>query len=463
MNNRRLVIAGTESGVGKTTVTLGIMSAFQKMGYTVQGFKCGPDYIDPSYHTAVTGRRSRNLDSWMLTEDVLKEIMVVGHDKADISIIEGVMGFYDGKDPKTNEGSTAEISILTNSPVLLVVDCYGVARSAAAIVRGFQVLSKEVNIVGVIANKVGGEGHFRLIKEAVELECGIPVLGYLNQELEIEMPERHLGLIPSIERGELTPLLDRLGELVLSSVDMNKLYELSVACSLNVESSFLFKKRESVDVKIAVAYDQVFNFYYEENFELLNAYGADFVYFSPLKGEPLPPDIHGLYIGGGFPEEYAEELAKQTEVHSSIKRAIGQGLPTFAECGGFMYLCESLQTLDKKSHSMVGVIPGVVKMEERLAAIGYRLISGEKGNFLLKSGEIAKGHEFHYSTFHPKEETLFAYETQGNRGLQKEGYLHENLIAGYTHIHFASCPVMVENWIDKCLEWKSNGKNTSTD
>lgn len=458
MSNRRLVIAGTGSNVGKTTVTIGIMSALQQMGYIVQGFKCGPDYIDPSYHTAVTGRRSRNLDSWMLSPSVLKEVLHRGEEGADISIIEGVMGFYDGKDPTRNEGSTAEVSMLADSPVILVVDCSGMARSAAAIVRGFQALSNDVNIVGVIANKVGGKGHFQLIKKAVEQECNIPVVGYLNYAMNIEMPERHLGLIPSIERGELDSFLTKLGELVIESVDMTQLYELAETTPLRLKDSSLFKQEKPTQVRIAVARDKVFNFYYEENLELLKAYGADLTYFSPLNGELLPTNTDGLYIGGGFPEEYAAKLSEQTEVHLSIKRAIDKGLPTFAECGGFMYLCESITTLDEKSHPMVGVIPGAVRMETRLAAIGYREITGEKGNFLLREGETAKGHEFHYSTFHSilKEEMPFAYETIGMRGTQKEGYLHENVVAGYTHIHFASCTTIVENWITKCLEWRKS-------
>lgn len=454
MNDRRLVIAGTGSNVGKTTITIGIMSALKKMGYTVQGFKCGPDYIDPFYHTAITGRSSRNLDSWMLSHDAVNEIFIQGSEGACISIIEGVMGFYDGKDPKINKGSSAEISIITQSPVILVVDCSGVARSAAAIVRGFQILSDEVNIVGVIANKVSGENHFLLIKEAVEQECGIPVVGNLSQEKNIKLPERHLGLIPPIELGELTSFFDRLGESVLSSLDMKLLFDLAKTTDLKQESSFLFNKKDSIGVRIAIAYDQAFSFYYEENLELLRVFGAELVYFSPLAGEPLPSEIHGLYLGGGFPEVFAETLSKQTNVHLSIKSAIQQGLPTFAECGGFMYLCESIVTLDGSSHSMVGIIPGTVKMQNQLVAVGYREIHGEKGNDLLKEGESAMGHEFHYSTFHPKEKIQFAYETKGNNGIQKEGFLKKNLIAGYTHIHFASCPHLVENWIKKCMEWK---------
>lgn len=204
MNDRRLVIAGTGSGVGKTTLTIGIMAALQKKGYTVQGFKCGPDYIDPTYHTAVTGRISRNLDSWMFEHDTVREILNKASIGADISIIEGVMGFFDGKSPLSNTGSTAEISMITQSPVLLVVNCASMARSAAAIVKGFQDFSTGPNIIGVIANQVGSVGHYQIVKAAIEQECDVPVLGYMKRELDIDIPSRHLGLIPAIERGNLT-------------------------------------------------------------------------------------------------------------------------------------------------------------------------------------------------------------------------------------------------------------------
>ncbi|MGD6830771.1 cobyrinate a,c-diamide synthase [Sutcliffiella halmapala] len=457
MMDRRIVIAGTSSGVGKTTVTIGLMAALQKRGMTVQGFKCGPDYIDTSYHTAVTGRRSRNLDSWMLDEAIVKEIVQIGSEGADISVMEGVMGFYDGKNPKTNEGSTAEISIITDSRVLLVVDCSSMARSAAAIVKGFQSLSPEVNIVGVVANKVGGKGHFQLIKEAVEQECHIPVIGYLNREMDISMPERHLGLIPTIERGDLDALFERLGELVEETIDIDLLYQLAKTTTLKVEESGIFTQRPPKGVKIAVAYDRAFNFYYQENLELLQAYGAELVYFSPLKGEALPVGVQGLYLGGGFPEEYVDILASQIRVKESIRNAVLEGIPTFAECGGFMYLCDALITVDGRKQPMAGIIAGEVTMQKKLAAIGYREVCAEHENSLMTKGDKAKGHEFHYSTFLPGEDHQFAYETKGTRGKQKDGYVSGNLVAGYTHIHFASNPKLVENWINRCLEWKANG------
>lgn len=454
MSDRRLVIGGTGSGVGKTTLTIGLMAAFKKRGLTVQGFKCGPDYIDPTYHSAVTGRVSRNIDSWMISHDLLKDIFVRGAEGADISIIEGVMGFYDGKDPTNNSGSTAEISLITESPVVLIVNCASMARSAAAIVKGFQALDPNVNIVAVIANRVGSEGHYKLVKTAIEQECNIPVVGYLLKNDLIEIPERHLGLIPSIERGELDPFFDKLGELIEATVDLDLLYELAKTKELKEYSTNLFDKKAEKGVRIAIAKDAAFNFYYQENLELLEAEGAELVYFSPLKGEVLPEDIHGLYLGGGFPEEFADQLSSLEEVRRSIKNGIEKGLPTLAECGGFMFLTESIETNSGDVFPMVGLIPGTVKMQKRLAALGYRQIKGAANNFLLGSNLEAKGHEFHYSTFEASKPIGYAYETKGMRGLKEEGYMKYNLISGYTHFHFASCPEMVGNWIRKCEEWK---------
>lgn len=453
MIERRIIIAGTGSGVGKTTLTIGLMAALMKKDLTVQGFKCGPDYIDPSYHTAVTKRASRNLDSWMLTKDLVLDIFTHGSRGSDISIIEGVMGFFDGKSPETNEGSTAEISMITNSPVLLVVNCESMARSAAAIVKGFQLFTEGPNIAAVIANKVGSEGHFQLVKKAIEQECRVPVIGYLKRELDIEIPERHLGLIPSMERGELDSFFDKLGTLISETVDIEKLLDIAVAEPLKgCRNPSIFKKQRDHLVKIAVAKDSAFNFYYPENLEIMEAKGIEIVFFSPLGDEELPNDVDGLYIGGGFPEEFAQDLARNLKAKQSVKQAIESGLPTIAECGGFMYLTEFIESTDGKKYEMAGVIPGNVNMQTKLAALGYREIIGQNANFILEE-MCARGHEFHYSNFQTLEEDVpYAYETKGMRGINKEGYLLHNLVAGYTHFHFASCPGMVENWIKKCLE-----------
>jgi cobyrinic acid a,c-diamide synthase len=450
--SRRIVIAGTGSGAGKTTVTIGLMAALKRKGRTVQGFKCGPDYIDPTYHTAVTGRASRNLDSYMLSHETVKEIFARGSEGADISIIEGVMGMYDGKEATSDKGSTAEISILTGSPVLLVVNCQSMARSAAAIVKGFQMLNPEARIVGVIANKVGSEGHHKIVKAAIEQECGIPIVGYLKRENELEIPERHLGLVPSVERGELTPLFERLADLITETIDLELIWELAKAEPLHAEPKLFAPTGLSERVTIAVAKDPAFHFYYPENLELLQAYGAKLRFFSPLAGDCVPEEADGLYIGGGFPEEFASELSQNQKVLASFRSAISAGLPTLAECGGYMFLTETLVTTEGNSYPMVGLIPGKVTMQKKLAALGYREVRGTEDNFLISPDELARGHEFHYSTYATDADLPHAYETKGLRGTKQEGYARGNLVAGYTHLHFASNIELVKRWIDRCVE-----------
>ncbi|WP_239617619.1 cobyrinate a,c-diamide synthase [Cohnella mopanensis] len=464
MTVRKIVIAGTGSGVGKTTLTIGLMAALKRAGHRVQGFKCGPDYIDPTYHTAVTGRVSRNLDSYMLTHETVKEVYARASRDADISVIEGVMGLYDGKNATDNVGSSAEISLLLEAPVLLVINCQSMARSVAAIVKGFQCLDPRVRIAGVIANKVGSEGHYRIVRDAVEQECGVPVVGYLKREDEIEIPERHLGLIPSIERGQLQPFFDRLGDLISSTIDINKIWELAESAGVEAPETGLFRSRGGKPirpVRIAVAKDAAFNFYYQENIELLEAHGADIVYFSPLAGERLPGNVHGLYLGGGFPEEFAETLAAGEAVKQSIRQAVESGIPTLAECGGYMYLTQAIEDTSGRRYPMLGLVPGFVRMQKKLAALGYREVSGTEGNFLLGTSDMAKGHEFHYSAYVPdsEENTTYAYETSGRQGKKQDGYRNEegNLIAGYVHFHFASEPAMVGRWVARCQAYQGEG------
>ncbi|MFD0694936.1 cobyrinate a,c-diamide synthase [Paenibacillus sp. GCM10027628] len=455
---RRIVIAGTGSGVGKTTLSIGLMAALQQRGSVVQGFKCGPDYIDPTYHTAVTGRASRNLDAWMVGRDAVKEIYRRGRQGADISIIEGVMGMFDGKNPLSDEGSTADIGRILNAPVLLVVNIASMARSAAAIVKGFQQFGAGDQIVGVIANRAGSEGHYKMVKQAIEQECGIPVIGYLTRDADIELPERHLGLVPSVERGEMKPFFDKLAERVSAHIDLEKLLELAVCDKLPSLPTLFPDSAPAVSqrVKIAVAKDAAFHFYYPENLELLEAGGAELVYFSPLADEEVPTEADGLYIGGGFPEEFAAQLAVHEKAKSSILKRIAEGIPTLAECGGFMYLTESIADTLGNAYPMVGVIPGKVTMQPKLAALGYREVEGMAGNFLLTPGVLARGHEFHYSTFQANEGALLnpAFQTKGRLGTKAEGFTNANVAAGYTHLHFASQPGIVPTWIHACERYR---------
>ncbi|MEI7028225.1 cobyrinate a,c-diamide synthase [Paenibacillus sp. y28] len=475
MAKRRLIIAGTGSGVGKTTVTLGVMAALRARGLTVQGFKCGPDYIDPTYHTAVTGRHSRNLDSWMTNAEAVREIYSRAAADADIAVIEGVMGFYDGKDPLSNTGSAAEISLLLDSPVLLVVNCQSMARSAAAIVKGFQALEPRARIAGVFANKVGSEGHYNIVRAAIEQECGVPVVGYMTRDEAVAIPERHLGLVPSVERGELDGLFSRLGELIGAKTDLDRLLAIAEAPPV-AAAPRLFAGGFEPDTTggqghsaataeascgrpvIAVARDAAFHFYYPENLELLEASGARLQYFSPLAGETVPDEASGLYLGGGFPEEFAAVLTGQSAVLESVRSAIERGLPTLAECGGFMFLTGAIVTTDGTRYSMAGLLPGEVRMQKKLAALGYREVQGQPGNFLLGSGLRARGHEFHYSTYHGTEDRSPlepAYHTTGLRGSKPEGMLAYRLVAGYTHLYFPSDPELAARWVEACREFKA--------
>lgn len=454
METNRFVLAGTGSGVGKTTFTIGLMKALQEKGKIVQGFKCGPDYIDPTYHTAVTGRISRNIDSWMFSHEAVRDIVARASQDADVAMIEGVMGFYDGKSPLSDAGSAAEISVVTESPVILIVNCASMARSVAAVVKGFQLLSDQPNIVGVIANQVGSVGHYEIAKTAIEQECGIPVIGYLKREADIDIPSRHLGLIPAIERGELDTFFEKLGALMTETIDLDLLLELTKAPVLE-EKGQLFNKEPQQDVCIAVAKDAAFNFYYEENLALLRAKGATLQFFSPLANEPVPAEADGLYIGGGFPEEFAHTLSQNDVTKQSIRQTIHKGLPTLAECGGFMYCTEAITNSSGERYEMLGVIPGEVTMQTKLAALGYREIFGTADNFLIGTNEEAKGHEFHYSTYSGAHTTP-AYETKGRFGKKQEGYCVDNLVAGYTHFHFVSNPQLVDNWIKACKKVKNN-------
>ncbi|WP_018132725.1 cobyrinate a,c-diamide synthase [Effusibacillus pohliae] len=454
----RLVVAGTGSGAGKTTLTVGLMAAFQNRGLQVQGYKVGPDYIDPSYHTAVTGRPSRNLDSWMLTHDAMRECFWRGAAGADLAIIEGVMGLYDGKSPIGDRGSTAEVAKLLDAPVLLVLNAHAMARSAAAVVLGFQKLDPAVRIAGVIANKVGSKGHFEIVKAAIEQECGIPCLGYLERDDALTMPERHLGLIPAVERGELSGLFQRLAGKVSETVDLDRLWELaSAAPSLQPPGHALFPREQAAPrVRIGVARDSAFNFYYPENLELLAAHGAQLVYFSPLADERLPDDLDGLYIGGGFPEEFAAQLSAQQALIEAIRRAHAAGMPIYAECGGLMFLCRSLTDRQGREYPMVGLVPANVRMQGRLAALGYREAVAAIDHLLLPEGEAAKGHEFHYSVLTPEIDPYpWAWRLSGRSGETPEGYADGNLLASYTHLHFGSNLRIVHSLLARCEQFRA--------
>lgn len=454
---KRFIIAGTGSGAGKTTATLALLGALNRRGLTVQPFKCGPDYIDPTYHTAICKRQSRNLDSWMGDADTMKDIFARTSKDADISIIEGVMGMFDGKDPLSNEGSTSHISALLEAPVLLVIDASGTARSAAAMVKGFQAMAPG-QIVAVLANKTGSDGHFRMIEAAVMQECGIPVVGHLLKMPGIHVPERHLGLVPAVERGDLHPFFQSLADAAEQTIDLDLLLQCAEAPEIHAEPTGFFDEKQGSPVTIAVAKDAAFHFYYEENFDMLRASGAELRFFSPLAGEPVPSEADALYIGGGFPEEFAPGLAAKCEVKESIRAVISGGMPALAECGGFMYLTDELVTIDGRVHSMCGLVKGKTIMKSTRVALGYRELTSMNGAW-LPEGLSLKGHEFHYSMFEQQEELEPAFQSKSRFGEKADGCLVFNAIAGYAHLYFPSNPAVPAAFVEAARAYQRQRKN----
>jgi cobyrinic acid a,c-diamide synthase len=466
----RIIIAGTNSGVGKTTITLGIMSALVKEGMMVQGFKSGPDYIDPSHHNFVTGNASRNLDTWIMGNDVCRELFERSAIKADVSVIEGVMGLYDGSIDSTGLGSTAHLAKVLKAPVILVINAKGMAQSAGAMVLGYKEFDKDINLAGVIVNNVAGQSHYDYVKKSIEETCSIPVLGYLQKDKEMTIPERHLGLIPFGENKSPSILYERLGEMVLETIDIDGL--LKVARSADDFPNYkktIFQEDDRTfavqDVHIALAKDEAFCFYYQDDIELFESLGARISYFSPLNDERIPDDVDGIFIGGGFPELYAEGLMKNTSMQNSISDAASQGTVIYGECGGMMYLLEELIDTEGRSFSMCGILEGTSRMENKRQGLGYVSVSALCDNPLCKKGDTFRAHEFHWSRLSdvPKD-TVFAYETRKSNGKRcgLDGiYSKDNIIASYTHVHFSSNPGLVNNLLLSMA--KSSGNKLITE
>jgi len=447
----RIVIAGTDSGCGKTSVSIGIMSALSSKGYKVQGFKAGPDYIDPSHHTHVTGLPSRNLDTWMIPKDGLLELFVHSAKNADISIIEGVMGMFDGYGAIDEYGSTAHTAKLLNAPVILVINAKSMARSSAAMVHGYKTFDKDTRVVGVIANRIASDNHFDYVKTSIEKYTDTPVLGYLKNDPDISIEERHLGLIPSSEGKTAEDIYHKLTANVLEHIDIELMLKLAndVGNIPYYEPSIFVEKPKTTHIKIGVARDKAFSFYYEDNLDILRHYGAEIVYFSPLTDDKLPEGLELVYIGGGFPEVFAEQLADSIGMRKSIKAFSDASLPLYAECGGLMYLCQSIQTFDGKTYPMVGILPAKSKMMSKRMSLGYITINVLQDNLLSKNGEVHRGHEFHWSDIELLGDVEYAYETVKRNGQSRksDGLMVGNVLASYAHLHFASNLSLAERLI----------------
>ena len=438
--NRAVIIAGTHSGSGKTTVTLGIMAALANRGRKVQPFKCGPDFIDPTLHRLVSGRVSKNLDGWMAGEAFSRSTFTLHTAAADISVIEGVMGMYDGGD-----SSSAALAQQLKVPQLLVVDVSSAAESVAAVVKGFEDLNPEAMLQGVILNRIASPRHLQLVSDAIHKHCRAEIIGSLPRDLAFTIPERHLGL----HMGEESPLsrenINKLAEAIEAHVDLDRLLSMAVLSDHDQPADLPAPPRPVV--RLAVARDQAFCFYYEDNFDLLRRAGAELVFFSPLSDRALPPDCDAIYLGGGYPELHAAQLCKNSEMRTAIKEWADKGGIIYAECGGFMYLCQSLLDHHGASHSMCGVFPFATKMEKRRASLGYREVQLKADSLFGPAGTLLRGHEFHYSTLDLSEHSPDTLYTIAGR--DEEGYRVKNVIGSYIHLHFGSTPDAVTSMINR--------------
>lgn len=434
-----IVVAGTHSGVGKTSITLGLIGALRRRGLAVQPFKVGPDFIDPLHHEHASGRASRNLDGWMLEPETNLQRFARATADVDAAVIEGVMGLFDGSEGGSDRGSTAEMAKLLQLPVVLVVDASAMARSAAAVIHGFASFDPDLRVAGVILNNVGSNTHADMIRDAVA--GAIPVLGALPRTPDLVMPERHLGLhLPHEARHDY---VGQLATLIEEHVDLDQLLQASL-----VERPPPPPEPAPVrpTVRVGVARDEAFCFYYTDNLELLEQAGAELVEFSPIE-EQLPQNIDGLYIGGGYPELHAAELAANSGTREAIREFAAAGGPIYAECGGLMYLAETLQ-LAEASYPLCSVLPFSTRMPAPLK-LAYVEVTTSGG--LFGAGHTARGHLFHRSEITGKPPAARCYRMQTSRGEQAdEGYHLQNVLASYAHLHFASQPALAAAFLERC-------------
>ena len=442
MTQPAIIIAGTNSGAGKTTLSLGLMAAFKNRGLKVQPFKSGPDFIDPTLHRMVTGCISRNLDLFMMEEEFCHEMFNREATHADISIIEGVMGMFDG-----DRGSSFALSESLDIPTILVINAKAMAQSAAALVKGFEILGKG-RVKGVIANNIASARHLELVKDSIEHHCDAVFLGHLPRNTEFTIPSRHLGLHLAGDKPISTKALATLADDIEEHIDLDALMEIASNREHGAPQASSAPKHTLPKVRIAVARDKAFCFYYQDNFELLEQAGAELLFFSPLT-ERLPKNIDGLILSGGYPELYGAELAKNTDLLHEISSAIEAGLPTYAECGGFMYLSRGIW-LDDQYSPMVGIFETKARVKKKRASLGYRSVKIATDCLLGPTGTTARGHEFHYSTVEDIKGGVPAYILEKG----DSGYHYKNCIASYIHLHFGSNPELAHNFVEFILTTK---------
>jgi len=477
----RIMIAAVRSSSGKTSIATGLMGALAGRGCQVQGFKVGPDFIDPSFHSAVTGRWSRNLDTWMLSFGQVQEYFHRAAADADIAVIEGVMGLFDGLRGQGEQASSAQVAKLLGCPVVLVLDVRSQARSAVVEFLGCRSFDPDLRLAGVILNRYTGERQLEML-QAGFCEAGIPVLGAVRDGSLPRLAERHLGLVPVPEQQEPDPLLERLAQEVARQVDLEAILAVAGAApavfrtyrgrrrllsikrvtrpAARASGALAADAGSERPVRVALAWDAAFNFYYRDGLDLLSGHSIELVPFSPLRDRSLPAGIAGVLLPGGFPELFAKELAGNETMKDSLRRAHTAGLPIYAECGGFMYLCESLGDLEGNDHSMVGLVPGRCRMAGHLVGMGYVTAEARSRSVLCQTGETLRGHEFHYSSFIPSREPFpwaFTF-SKGDGRTGSDGYADGSLLASYFHFHFAANPRAAARFAAACHNWISGSR-----
>ena len=452
---KRVVLTGTGSGVGKTTIATGIMKALSDE-HKIQPFKVGPDYIDPSYHNCATGVSSRNLDSFFMSDGQIRQSFKNGmtSSHADYGIIEGVRGLYEGISPTNDIGSTSSIAKALNSPVILIINSRSLVRSAAAMTLGFKALDSRIDIEGVILNNVKSQKHYLKTKEAVEKLANTRVLGGIERDNSISMEQRHLGLIPAVEQERISGLVEKWGELIRENIDLDALMEIMDNSNpiINEYEPIWSPNKTKHKTRIAVPFDESFNFYYKENLEALEYNNAKIEYFSPIHDEQLP-SVDALYIGGGYPEIFKKELSKNTTMLESIKEFSQDNHPIYAECGGLMYLCKTIDSLP-----MVDVFPYHSMVTKRVQGLSYTIAHVQRDNPILKKNTTYHGHEFHYSKveYTGSNSNDFAFSMRRGVGItgKYDGLLKNNTLASYIHTHTACLPDFGYNFTQSAYENK---------
>jgi cobyrinic acid a,c-diamide synthase len=452
--NARLLIGGVASGVGKTTFTLGLCAALRRRGLDVRVFKCGPDYLDPTYHRAASGQAVHNLDSWLMNREDL--VATFRRHAGEVSLIEGVMGLFDGASASDETGSSAEIANWLGAPIVLVCDASGMARSVAALAHGFASFDPNVAVSALICNRVGSPGHLALLRRALAARPGaaLPVLGGLGKNAAPRFPERHLGLV-SARQSDLVPAIEAWAGQVESSCDVDGLLALArSAPPLTVVETRRSRPMPS-RCRIGVADDAAFHFYYEANLHLLERAGATIVRFSPI-ADASPGDVDGVYLGGGYPELYATELAHNRPMLEALRAHARRGGPIYAECGGLMYLSDAIVTLDGAEHAMLGLVPGKARMTNALQALGYVAVTTRDESPLGPAGTTFRGHQFRYSTFEsPRQPARYALNIARSGAELAEGYGEGHVLGSYVHAHWASSPHIPERFVERCLATRS--------